>query len=110
MSEKVIFAGFANNDLVEFKYNNDPWDSTLSSIELVAHDRNGMFKSFKFEGVSNLEIEEGFNGYLGGTAIVDISERQWAHAQIEVHNYESDSGISFLAMSVSVGEVSEAYT
>ncbi|MCR9933814.1 hypothetical protein [Vibrio antiquarius] len=110
MSEKVIFADFANNDLVEFKYNVDPWDSTLSSIELVSHDRNGIFKSFKFEGVSNLEIEKGFSGYLGGTAIIDISGRQWAHAQIEVHNYESDSGISFLAMSFSVSEVSEAYT
>ncbi|WP_118893602.1 hypothetical protein [Vibrio vulnificus] len=110
MSESVIFADFANNDLVEFKYNINPWDSMLSSIELVTHDRSGMFKSFKFEGVSNLEIEKGFNGYLGGTAIIDISDRQWAHAQIEVHNYESDSGISFLAMSFSVSEVSEAYT
>ena len=52
----MIFADFANNDLVEFKYNVDPWDSTLSSIEMVSHDRNGMFKSFKFEGVSNLSL------------------------------------------------------
>ncbi|HDY8072395.1 TPA: hypothetical protein RQK93_004708 [Vibrio vulnificus] len=58
MSESVIFADFANNDLVEFKYNIDPWDSMLNSIELVTHDRSGMFKSFKFEGVSNLEIEK----------------------------------------------------
>ena len=64
MSEKVIFADFANNDLVEFKYNVDPWDSSLSSIEMVSHDRNGIFKSFKFEGVSNLEIEKASVGIL----------------------------------------------
>lgn len=110
MSEKELFADFTNNDLVEFKYNIDPWDASLSLIEMVAHDRAGRFRKFKFENVSNLEIEKGFTGYLGGTAVVDISCRQWAHAQIKVYNYESDSGISFLAMSFEVTEVTQPNT
>ncbi|WP_120512532.1 hypothetical protein [Photobacterium salinisoli] len=110
MSEKVLFADFANNDLVELKYNIDPWDSSSSSIEMVTHDRTGTFRRFKFANVSNLVIEKGFTGYLGGTAIVDISSRQWAHSQIEVHNFESDSGLSFLAMSFEVSEVVGTYT
>ncbi len=70
LSEKVLFADFANTDLVELKYNIDPWDSSTSSIEMVVHDRAGTFRKFKFNKVSNLTIEEGFTGYLGGTAIV----------------------------------------
>ncbi len=110
LSEKVLFADFANTDLVEFKYNIDPWDSSTSSIEMVVHDRAGTFRKFKFNKVSNLTIEEGFTGYLGGTAIVDISCRQWSHAQIEIQNFESDPGINFLAMTVEVSDVAGNYT
>ncbi|EEX33514.1 MULTISPECIES: hypothetical protein [Vibrio] len=100
MQKKVMFADFANTDLVEFKYNIDPWEPLNSSIELTTHDRAGGFRKFKFMNVSNLTIEEGFDGYLGGMAIVDISCRQWSHAQIEVQNFESGPGIRFLAMSL----------
>ena len=102
MSEKVMFADFANTDLVDFNYHIDPWDPLDNSIFLVAHDRAGNFRKFKFIGVSNLAIEEGFNGYLGGMEIIDISCRQWSHARIAVQNFEAESGISFLAMSIEV--------
>ncbi|MDO6583384.1 hypothetical protein Q4491_18750 [Photobacterium sp. 2_MG-2023] len=107
MSEKVLFADFVNTDLVEFKYNIDPWDSLNSSIEMVSHDRTGRFRRFKFKNVSNLIIENGFTGYLGGMVIVDISCRQWSHAKIEVQNFESGSGICFLAMSLEISSAAE---
>ncbi|MDN3611396.1 hypothetical protein QWZ16_17480 [Vibrio ostreicida] len=47
-----------------------------NSIELAAQDRAGIFKRFKFEGVSNLEIEKGVDEYLGGTTIAGIRVRR----------------------------------
>ncbi|MCR9907037.1 hypothetical protein NB545_06090 [Vibrio campbellii] len=105
MSSKEIFSNFANTDLIELKYNISPWDTTESSLILINHDRHGGFKKFTFRGVSNLRIDEDFSGYLGGTVIVDISDRQWAHAAIEVQNFESGSGLYFLAMTVDISDL-----
>ena len=56
----------------------------------------------KFEQISNLKIDSDFNGSLSGMVILDIKDRQWAHAKIEVHNFEQDPGITFLAKNMEV--------
>lgn len=99
MSDTVLLAGFSNMDLVDFHYHID-WQSWKEScIELIAQGR-GRNRHLRFSGVSNLRIDEGFNGSLSGMEIVDISDRQWDSARIEVRNFEQDPGITFLAVSM----------
>ncbi|MCG7499702.1 hypothetical protein MHO82_22820 [Vibrio sp. Of7-15] len=102
MTEKVISAGFSNTDLVEFNYHIDPYDYSDSSLELIVQDRLGNQTTLTFKGVSNVEIQEGFNGCLNGMEIIDISDRQWSHALIEVRSFEQDPCIRFLAMQVDI--------
>jgi hypothetical protein len=99
MNDAVIFAGFSNMHLVDFRYHID-WQSWKDSyIELVAQGP-GRNRHLRFSGVSNLQIDEGFNGSLSGMEIVDISERQWDSVRIEVRNFEQNPGITFLAASM----------
>ncbi len=99
MSDSVLLAGFSNMDLVDFHYHID-WQSWKDSyIELVAQGQ-GRNRHLRFVGVSNLRIDEGFNGSLSGMEIVEISDRQWDSARIEVRNLEQDPGITFLAVSM----------
>ncbi|WP_431095324.1 hypothetical protein [Polaromonas aquatica] len=96
MNDAVLLAGFSNMDLVDFHYHID-WQSWKGSyIELTAQGQ-GRKRHLRFSGVSNLRIDEGFNGSLSGMEIVDISDRQWDSARIEVRNFEQDPGVTFLA-------------
>ena len=99
MSDAVLLAGFSNMDLVDFHYHIDWLSWKDSYIELVAQGQ-GRGRHLRFLGVSNLRIDEGFNGSLSGMEIVDISNRQWDSARIEVRNFEQDPGITFLAVSM----------
>lgn len=102
MNENVIFADFANTDLINFHYHTNPDDYSDSFIELFLQNRVGKTRHLRFNHVSNVVIESGFSGYLGGMEIIDISHRQWASALIEVGNFEQDPGIKFLAMSMDI--------
>lgn len=104
MNDTVVLADFSNMDLVDFHYHID-WQSWKDSyIELIAQGR-GRRRHLRFSGVSNLRIDEGFNGSLSGMEIVDISDRQWDSARIEVRNFEQDPGVTFLA--VTMGTISD---
>ena len=99
MNSGVLFADFGNMELVDFHYHID-WQSWSDSyVELVARGP-GRNRHLRFLGVSNLRIEEGFNGSLSGMEVVDISDRHWDSARIEVRNFEQDPGFTFLAISV----------
>ena len=102
MSENVIFADFANTDLIDFRFHTNPDDYTDSFIELVIQNRVGKIRHLRFNQVSNVVIESGFAGYLGGMEILDISSRQWGHACIEVESFEQDPNIKFLAMTMDI--------
>jgi len=102
LTESIIYADFANTEMVDLKIHTDPYNRSASTLELVVHDRKGGFRTMKFEGVTNLAIEKGFTGYLGGMEIIDISSRQWTDALIEVRSFESDPSISFLATNIEV--------
>jgi hypothetical protein len=99
MNDAVLLAGFSNMNLVDFHYHID-WQSWKESyIELIAQGQEGS-RHLRFSGVSNLRIDEGFNGSLSAMEIVDISDRHWDSARIEVRNFEQDPGITFLALSM----------
>ena len=95
-NDTIILSGFSNMELVDFHYHLD-WQSWKDSyIELIVQGK-GEKRHLRFTGVANLRIEEGFGGNLSGMEIVDISDRQWESARIEVRNFEQDPGITFLA-------------
>ena len=96
MNEPVVLSGFSSMELVDLHYHIDWSDWKASYIELIALGQ-GRKRHLRFHGVSNLRIEEGFNGSLSGMEIVDISSRQWASARIEVRNFEQDPSVTFLA-------------
>lgn len=101
MSDSVILAGFSNTELVDFHYHIE-WESWGDCfIELFAKEGEKM-RHLRFNGVSNLKIEEGFCGALSGMLVMDISARQWDSSRIEVQNIEQDPGITFLAHSMDI--------
>jgi len=101
VSDSIILAGFSNMDLVDFHYHIE-WESWKDSfIELFAK-KGEKTRHLRFNGISNLKIQEGFSGSLSGMLVVDISARQWDSALIEVQNIEQDPGITFLAHSMEI--------
>lgn len=95
-SDPVILGGFRGMRLVDLHFHQD-WDSWKESfIELLAVNGDKT-RHMRFDGVTNLKIDEGFSGSLSGMEILDISARQWYCWRIEVRNTEQDPGITFLA-------------
>jgi hypothetical protein len=102
MSEPILLSGFANSDLIDFRYKLDPDNYSNSYIELSVRSRAGLNRNLRFNQVSNLQIDSGFSGCLNGMVIIDISSRQWGRARVEVRNFEQDPGVSFLAQEMEV--------
>ena len=102
MNEPVLLEGFGNSDLIDFNYHLDPNEFINSTIELIVKSKNGDNRVLKFCEISDLRIDDGFSGSLSGMIILDISNRQWAYARVEVHNFEQDPGITFLAQSMEI--------
>ena len=102
MNKNVILADFVNTDLIDFHFHTNPDDFTDSFIELLLQNREGKKRHLRFNQVSNVMIESGFTGYLGGMVIIDISDYQWGYARIEVQNFEQDPSIKFLAISMDI--------
>ncbi len=101
MSERLLLGGFSNMRLLDFHYHVDPVSWESSYIELVAEGQ-GKTRHLRFKAPRNLRIEEGFDGSLSGMEILDISDRQWDSARVEVANFEQDPGITFLATSMEI--------
>jgi hypothetical protein len=102
MNEPILLSGFSNVSLVDLRYHLDQEDFMLSSIELIIMNSRGKIRHLKFEQISNLTIENGFNGNVSGMVVVDIKGRQWSHSNVEVQNFEQDPGITFLAKNMKV--------
>jgi hypothetical protein len=101
MTEAILLSGFSNMELVDLRYHIDCQSWKESYIELIARGREKK-RHLRFTGVSNLRIEEGFGGALSGMEVVDISDRQWDSARIEVRNFEQDPGVTFRALTMEV--------
>jgi len=101
MAEKLVLGGFSNFRLVDFRYHIDDSSWENNFIEIIATD-SSKIRHLKFYRPYKLLIEEGFSGCLAGMEVIDISERQWFYAQIEVRNFEQDPGITFFAKNMEI--------
>lgn len=87
--------------LIYFVLNNDIDDYKNSYIDL--HLKKGdEIKKLRFFQPIDLEIEKSFNGNICGMEILDIKDRQLDSINVEVSNFEQDSGITFLAKKVEI--------
>ena len=101
MNDTVLMGGFSGMYLEDFQYHIDwsCWKDSYIELSAIKDDQR---RHLRFNGVSNLQIEEGFSGSLSGMIVVDIADRHWDVARIEVRNFEQDPGITFLAITMEV--------
>ena len=100
LTDRIPLVSFAGSHLEELRVTFDR-ESLMHCyfVELVANS-NQRSHRYRFSGVRNLVVEEGFSGSLADVCVSDISSRNWDGVSVEVHKIGQDPGITFLASSM----------